>query len=70
MLSEGQITAVSGAVSLAGYDGNLGTLPVASEDERILILPQDDVLALADVRTLEQVIQQILGPKIWDRCFH
>jgi hypothetical protein len=43
MLSEGQITAVHGAFSLAGYDGELRTLPVTSEDERIFVLPQDDV---------------------------
>jgi hypothetical protein len=39
MLSAGQITAVRGAFSLAGYDGELRTMPVASEDERIFVLP-------------------------------
>jgi hypothetical protein len=65
MLSEGQVTAVRGAFSLAGYDGDLRTLPVTSEDERIFVLPQDDVVAMADVRTLEQVLQQLLGRKVW-----
>lgn len=65
MLSIGQVTAVRGAFSLAGYDGDLRTLPVTSEDERIFALSQDDVLALSDVRTLEQVLQQLLGRKVW-----
>ena len=65
MLSQGQVAAVRGAFSLAGYDGDIRTLPVTSEDERIFVLPQDDVLALRDVRTLEQVLQQVLGRKVW-----
>ena len=65
MLSEGQIMAVRGAFSLAGYDNELRTLPIASEDERIFVLSQEDVLALRDVRTLEQVLQQVLGRKVW-----
>lgn len=65
MLSEGQVVAVQGAFSLAGYDGELRTLPVNSEDERIFVLSQDDVLGLRDVRTLEQVLQQLLGRKVW-----
>jgi hypothetical protein len=65
MLSVGQVTAVRGAFSLAGYDGELRTLPITSEDERIFVLAQDDVLALSDIRTLEQVLQQVLGRKVW-----
>jgi hypothetical protein len=65
MLSEGQVTAVHGAFSLAGYDGDLRTLPITSEDERIFVLPRDDVVGLRDVRTLEQVLQQVLGRKVW-----
>lgn len=65
MLSDGQVTAVRGAFSLAGYDGDLRTLPIASEDERIFVLAQDDLLALRDVRTLEQVLEQVLGRKVW-----
>jgi hypothetical protein len=51
--------------SPAGYDGELRTLPITSEDERIFVLAQDDVLALSDIRTLEQVLQQVLGRKVW-----
>ena len=65
MFSVGQITAVRGAFSLAGYHGDLRTLPVTSEDERIFVLPQNGVLALSDVRTLERVLQQLLGRKVW-----
>jgi hypothetical protein len=65
MFSVGQVTAVRGAFSLAGYDGDLRTLPIASEDERIFVLSQSDVLALRDIRTLEQVLQQVLGRKVW-----
>lgn len=65
MFSEGQVTAVRGAFSLAGYDGDLRTLPIGSEDERIFVLAQETVLELRDVRTLEQVLQQILGRKVW-----
>ena len=65
MFTEGQVVAVRGAFSLAGYDGKLRTLPVDSEDERIFVLPQDDVLALHDARTLEQELQQVLGRKVW-----
>jgi hypothetical protein len=54
------------AFSCAGYDGHLRTLPVTSEDERIFVLPQDAVARLPDVRTtLEQVLQQLLGCKVW-----
>jgi hypothetical protein len=65
MLSIGQVTAARGAFSLAGYDGDLRTLPITSEDERIFVLSQKDVVALRDVRTLEQVLQQVLGRKVW-----
>jgi hypothetical protein len=65
MFSIGQATAVRGAFSLAGYDGDLRTLPIASEDERIFVLDGADVVALRDVRTLEQVLQQVLGRKVW-----
>lgn len=57
MFSIGQVTAVRGAFSLAGYDVDLRTLPVTSVDERIFVLAQADVLALRDLRTLEQVLQ-------------
>lgn len=65
MFSVGQAAAVRGAFSLAGYDGDLRTLPITSEDERIFVLSQSAVLALRDIRTLEQVLQQVLGRKVW-----
>jgi hypothetical protein len=65
MFSEGQVTEVRGAFSLAGYDGDVRTLPVTSEDERVFVLPPGDVVVLRDVRTLEQVLQQVLGRKVW-----
>lgn len=65
MLSQAQVTAVRGAFSLAGFSGDLRTLPVTSDDERIFVLPQDDVLALRDVRTLEQALQRVLERKVW-----
>jgi hypothetical protein len=65
MFSVGQVTAVRGAFFLAGYEGDLRTLPTASEDERVFVLRQEDVLALRDVPTLEQVLQQVLGRKVW-----
>ena len=63
MFSIVQVRAVRGAFSLAGYDGDLRTLPVSSEDERVFVLTQADILTLRDVRTLEQVLQQVLGCK-------
>jgi len=41
------------------------TLPISSEDERLFVLPQGDVVALNDVPTLEQVLQEVLGRKVW-----
>lgn len=65
MLSDGQVTAVRGAFSFAGYDGELRTLSITSEDERMFVLSQADVTALRDIPTLEQVLQQVLGRKVW-----
>jgi hypothetical protein len=61
----GQRTAVRGAFQLAGYVGDLRTLPVDSGDEICFMLDQDDLLALSDMLVLEQVLQQILGRKVW-----
>jgi hypothetical protein len=61
----GQRTAVRGAFRLAGYDGPLVTAPVTSEDERAFLLERDALRSLRDVRTLEQVLQQLLGRKIF-----
>jgi hypothetical protein len=64
MFSVGQVAAVHAAFVLAGYEGELRTLPVDSEDERIFVLDQQDLLNL-DVRSLEQVLTQLLGRKVW-----
>ena len=64
MFSVGQVNAVRAAFVLAGYDGELCTLPVESEDERLFVLDQDDMLAM-DVRSLEQVLQELLHRKVW-----
>ena len=65
VLSIGQVTAARAAFKLAGYPGEIRTLPVNSEDERIFVLPQDDLLRITDVRSLEQVLTQLLGRKVW-----
>lgn len=61
----GQRTAVAGAFKLAGYEGPLVVAPVASEDERAFLLEPDNLRALREVRTLEQVLQQLLGRKVF-----
>jgi hypothetical protein len=61
----GQRTAVAGAFKLAGYNGVLVVAPISGEDERAFLLEPDDVRALRDVRTLEQVLQQLLGRKVF-----
>jgi len=63
--SVGQRTAVCGVFQLAGYVGALRVLPLDSGDEVCFVLPQSDVLALSDVQLLEQVLQQLLGRKVW-----
>lgn len=66
MFNIGQQTAVRGAFELAGYVGELKTLPLESGDEVCFVLDQADLLALTgDERVLEQVLQQVLGRKVW-----
>lgn len=60
-----QRTAVREAFRLAGYDGNLRTLPLDSGDEIGFVLDQADLLAFGDMRGLERVLEQILGRKVW-----
>jgi hypothetical protein len=60
----GQRAAVEGAFALAGYEGAIRTLPVTSEDERIFVLGRDDLGRLRNIRTLEQIIGQLLGRKV------
>ncbi|ONI65231.1 hypothetical protein ALI44B_00610 [Leifsonia sp. ALI-44-B] len=64
MFNIGQRTAVEGAFALAGYEGAIRTLPVTSEDERIFVLERDDLGRLRDIRTLEQIVGQLLGRKV------
>ncbi|RJS47465.1 hypothetical protein [Nocardioides cavernaquae] len=66
MFNVGQQTAVRGAFELAGYVGELRTLPLGSGDEVCFVLDQEDLLALTgDERVLEQVLEQLLGRKVW-----
>ena len=65
MFNIGQRQAVEGAFKLAGYSGPLVTAPVTSEDERAFLLEPDALRQLRDVRTLEQIIQQLLGRKVF-----
>jgi hypothetical protein len=65
VFSNGQQTAVAGAFKLAGYEGPLVTAPVTSEDEQAFLLESDALTSLRDVRTLEQILQQVLGRKVF-----
>jgi len=60
----GQRTAVEGAFALAGYEGAIRTPPVTSEDERIFVLGRNDLGRLRNIRTLEQLVGQLLGRKV------
>jgi hypothetical protein len=64
MFNVGQRTAVEGAFRLAGYTGRLVTAPVVSPDERIFLLRPADLEQVRDVRTLEQILQQLLSMKV------
>ena len=65
MFSIGQRAAVAGAFRLAGYAGPLLMAPVTSGDERALLLEPSALKELRGVSTLEQVLQQLLGRKVW-----
>lgn len=64
-LNIGQITAVRTAFRFAGYAGPLSVAPVVSEDERLFILPSAAIPRITNIRALEQLLQQILGRKVW-----
>jgi hypothetical protein len=53
MFSVGEVTAVRAGFALAGYEGELRTLPVDSEDELIFVLDRQLLLTF-DERSLEQ----------------
>lgn len=65
MFNIGQRTAVEGAFKLAGYSGPLVTAPVVGEAERAFLLEPAALGRLRDVRTLEQILQQLLGRKVF-----
>jgi hypothetical protein len=59
----GQRTAVEGAFKLAGYTGPLVTAPVISE--RAFLMEPEAFRELQDARTLEQILQRLLGRKVF-----
>jgi hypothetical protein len=63
--SVGQVAAVRAAFSLAGWDGDLRTLTVDSGDERLFVLPQVNLPAMRGLKSLEQVLSQLLGRTAW-----
>lgn len=65
MFDIGQRTAVADAFKLAGYEGPLLIAPVTSEDERAFLLSPEELRLLRDVRSLEQILQQLLGRKVF-----
>ncbi|KRF24644.1 hypothetical protein ASG95_09030 [Phycicoccus sp. Soil803] len=66
MFSVGEQAAVRGAFELADYVGELNMLPLDSGDEVCFVLAQADLLSLTgDIRVLEQVLQQVVGRKVW-----
>jgi hypothetical protein len=60
----GQRTAVEGVFRLAGFSGRLVTAPVTSSEERFFMLRPADLERISDVRTLEQILQQLLSKKV------
>lgn len=65
MFNLGQRAAVRNAFQLAGYEGEIRTLPQASGDEVCFVLHQPDLLGLGDLVALEQLLGQVLGRKVW-----
>jgi len=63
--SIGQTTAVATAFRLAGYAGPLSVVTRLKGDERVFILSPDALEQLRDVRSLEQLIGQLLSRKVW-----
>jgi hypothetical protein len=60
----GQRTAVEGAFKLAGYTGPLVSASVISEECAFLMEPEA-FRELQDGRTLEQILQRLLGRKVF-----
>ncbi len=59
--TQDQIVAVREAFHLAGFDGELRTLPVESNHERIFIVPLQYQAAMGDEYSLELILTQVLN---------
>lgn len=66
MVGRDQRSAVFAAFRLAGYDDNLYTLPVASDEERVFVLPPGTSLPRAN--DLENVLAQVLRRRVAILC--
>lgn len=62
--SAAQVEAVRHAFYLANFDGELRTLPVESDHERIFILPSEEMHTTGDHRSLEIVLGMLLDRKV------
>jgi hypothetical protein len=60
--SQQQNVAVRQAFSLAGYDGDLRTLPDQSDGVIVFVIGQEPLAG--DVRSLEIVLSELLGRRI------
>ena len=58
--SDEQVEAVRAAFELAGYSGELRTLPVESDHERIFIVDTASEIAMGDEHALELVLSRLL----------
>jgi len=65
MMDAGQERSVRDVFRTAGYDGDLRTLPIDSEDEVCFILHLEDVLRFEDLVGLEVSVGEALGRKAW-----
>lgn len=65
MFNVGQRTAVAGAFKLAGYEGPLEIAASISGDERAFLLERQAYQALRHPGVLAQVLQQLLGCKVF-----
>lgn len=63
-LSGGQIAAVRAAFLLAGFEGELRTLPVESEAERIFSIDPHDLYLMGDPYSLEQLVSVLLNRRV------
>ena len=62
--SEEQIEAVRAAFDLAGYSGELRTLPVESDEDRVFIVPPASQIVMGDERSLELVLSRRLDREV------